>query len=73
MANFRGFTNKYFVYKLLMNGTLALAMAETFGSGDFPQPSKIIKITFLFILLDFVYTNIKTKVLRLQDFKAYLL
>jgi hypothetical protein len=24
-------------------------MADTFGSGDLPQPSKIMRITFLFI------------------------
>jgi hypothetical protein len=32
-----------------MNGIFALSMAETFGSGDFPQPSSIIRMTFLFI------------------------
>ena len=30
---------------------LALSIAETLGLGDFPQPSRIIKITFLFIVL----------------------
>jgi hypothetical protein len=28
---------------------LALSIADTFGSGDFPQPSNIIRITFLFM------------------------
>ena len=28
----------------------ALSMAETLGSGEFPHPSNIIKITFLFIV-----------------------
>jgi hypothetical protein len=34
-----------------MKGMFALSIADTFGSGDFPQPSKIIKITFLFMVL----------------------
>jgi hypothetical protein len=36
-----------------MNGTLALSIADTFGSGDFPQPSRIMRITFLFIFVVF--------------------
>lgn len=36
-----------------MKGTLALSIADTFGSGDFPQPSRIIKITFLLMRYNF--------------------
>jgi hypothetical protein len=37
--------------KTFINGILALSIADT--SGDFPQPSNIIRITFLFIGINF--------------------
>jgi hypothetical protein len=38
------------VYSESINGVLAFAMAETSVFGDFPHPSKIIRITFLLII-----------------------
>ena len=49
-----------------MNGISALSIAETLGSGDFPQPSKIIKITFLFMEVVFCTKLENTDVLQLN-------
>jgi gliding motility-associated protein GldC len=49
-----------------------VSMADTFGFGLFPQPSSIIRMTFLFIGIEFNKTNIIKKALYLQDFIIYL-
>ena len=44
------------LYKESIKGVFALSMADTLGSGEVPHPSRIIKITFLFMFEIFVIT-----------------